>query len=148
MFSSTFAVAGNDIDVNLGFGGHAESALADGVSGNYFEALGVRPFIGRAILPDDDREGVPAVGVLSYAFWQTRHGRDPSMLGRTVTFNGRPLTIIGVAPDGFFGFEPGVIPDVWIPLHAFSSLEADLGNTNNGLTFVQDPKTWWLEVAG
>jgi putative ABC transport system permease protein len=61
----------------------------------------------------DDRIGNPQpVVVISYDFWQRRFGLDPAVIGRRITLDDRPLTIVGVAPPGFFGFEVGGSPDI------------------------------------
>lgn len=86
------------------------------VTGNYFDALGVRPALGRAFRPEEDRvPGAHAVAVISHGLWERRYGSDPSVLGRTVTVNGVQLTVIGVAPRGFSGTLVGLSPEVWIP---------------------------------
>lgn len=87
------------------------------VSGNYFEVLGVKPAIGRAFTPEDDRipGGHPLV-VLSYNYWTERFHRDPGIVGRTVTVNGSPLTVIGVSREGFDGLEVGNSPKIRIPI--------------------------------
>jgi predicted permease len=87
------------------------------VTGNYFSMLGVRPFGGRMLSPDDDRPGAPPAAVLSYRAWQANYGGDASVVGSTFVVEGHPLTVIGVAPPGFFGetlrSDP---PDLWLPL--------------------------------
>ncbi|RPI62215.1 MAG: FtsX-like permease family protein, partial [Lysobacterales bacterium] len=85
------------------------------VSGGFFSALGVGPELGR-VLGDADVEGPAAAVVLSYDYWQTAYGGDPSALGRTLVVAGRPLTIVGVAPRGFVGTTPGERPQVFAPL--------------------------------
>jgi len=102
--------------------------LADGatriygqtVSGNFFDVLGVRPAAGRFFLPEeDDVPGERLVAVASHRFWQEQFGGDPTLVGRTVTLNGRPVTIVGVAAEGFTGTMV-LRPDVWVPIHAFT----------------------------
>jgi predicted permease len=148
VFSSTFGLAGNTLSLNVGLLGHAEAAVAQGVSGNYFQGVGVPAAMGRTIVPDDDQDGAPRVGVVSDAFWKTKLGADPSIIGKPVVMNGHPWTIVGVASPKFFGFIPGEIPDIWIPLHQNSAEEAELGNTNNGVPFSKDLKTWWVVIGG
>src|SRR5262245_815850 len=148
VFTGTFGISGNDLSLNVGLGGRAESAIARGVSGNYFQVLEVPAFIGRTILPEDDRAGAAAVGVASYAFWQSRMGMDAGVLGKSIVVNGSPLTVVGVAAKEFSGLTPGNSPDLWIPLHQYSAAQASLGNANNGVPFAQDPMTWWIQVAG
>ena len=87
------------------------------VSGSYFPTLGLRPAIGRLLTPSDDQSiGTNFVAVLSYAFWQSRLGGDPGVLGKPITVNGQSLTIVGVAPDGFSGTTLGVRPLVFVPI--------------------------------
>jgi putative ABC transport system permease protein len=87
------------------------------VSGNYFDVLGVRPAVGRAISQADDAQrGASPVTVISFRFWQQRFGGDPGAIGQTVVVNGRQYIIIGVAPRGFFGTEVAAAPDFWFPL--------------------------------
>src|SRR5262245_56137164 len=145
--SITFGIAGNDLSLNVGLSGRAESAIAKGVSGNFFAGMGVPAFMGRTLLPEDDQEGVPSTAVVSFAFWQTKLGGDPTIIGKSIVANGKPVTIVGVAPRIFHGLQPGTIPDLWIPLHQYSAAEAELGNTNNGVPFFKDLKTWWVEIG-
>ena len=87
------------------------------VSGNYFSALNLRPALGRLIGPEDSpRVGESLVAVLSHSYWQNRFGGDPDVIGETLTVNDQPLTIIGVAPEGFSGTMRGWGPLVFVPL--------------------------------
>jgi predicted permease len=98
-------------------GGQAERVNGDLVSGNYFDVLGVRAHIGRTLTPDDDKTpGGHPVAVLSHNFWMRRFAGDPTVLNRTVSLNGLPMTIVGIAPAGFFGIVVGENPDVMVPL--------------------------------
>src|SRR5262245_49451517 len=121
VFASTFGIAGNDLTLNVGLAGRAEPANAQGVSGNYFDGIGVKAFMGRTIQPDDDRDGAPKTGVVSYSFWQTKLGKRPGVIGENVVVNGQTVNIIGVAPRDFNGLDPARMPDLWIPLHQFSA---------------------------
>ena len=87
------------------------------VSGNYFSVLGVRPALGRLFLPDEDRTPMAhPVVVVSHGFWTTQLAADSSVIGRPVTVNGQPYTIIGVAPEGFRGVFTPLRVDAWVPL--------------------------------
>ncbi len=100
-------------------GGNAEVEFvrAQAVSGNFFSVLGVPALLGRTITDTDDRPGNPqAVAVISHSFWQRRFGGDASVVGKTISFDDVPFTIVGVTPPGFFGFQPGDNPDLWWPL--------------------------------
>jgi hypothetical protein len=102
--------------VNLRTDGSPEQLFALGVSGNYFPALGVSAAIGRAIAPSDDQPGAAGVVVLSDRWWWLRFGRSPAALGQTLTINGRPQTIIGIAAPEFTGTMAPLVPDFWMPL--------------------------------
>jgi predicted permease len=100
-------------------GGNTETEFvrAQPVSGNFFGVLGVPALLGRVITAADDRPAnAQAVAVISHGFWQRCFGGDPSVVGRAITFNDRPFTIVGVTPPGFFGFQPGENPELWWPL--------------------------------
>lgn len=91
------------------------------VSANYFEILGLRPASGRFFLADEDsKPGGDNVAVVSYSLWANRFGSDPSVVGRTLTLNATPYTVIGVAPHGFKGtFTFGNAEQVWIPVSMY-----------------------------
>src|SRR4051812_44190275 len=98
-------------------GGQSERVQSELVSGNYFDVLGVHARIGRTLTPDDDKTpGGHPVAVLSHNFWMRRFAGDPTVVNRTVSLNGLPMTIVGVAPAGFFGVVIGENPDVMVPL--------------------------------
>ena len=104
-------------DSGAGSGGEAEHPRGRFVSGNYFEVLQVPAFLGRTFSGAEDRvPGGDPVIVVSYAYWQRRLAGDRSWVGRTITLNGVPLTVIGVAPKGFYGDIVGQSLDLWIPL--------------------------------
>src|SRR5262249_50943597 len=93
------------------------------VSGEFFDVLGVRPALGRALRPTDDVRGAAPVVVLSYAAWQQRFNADPHVIGRqVVTYNdGSPFTIVGVMPQGL-DYPKGT--DYWAPVVPSMSPEA------------------------
>lgn len=87
------------------------------VSGNYFDGLGVHPALGRTFLPEEDvTQGTHPVVVLGHAFWERAYGSDPGAIGKTVYLLQAPYTIVGVAPDGFNGMMPGIVPDMYVPM--------------------------------
>jgi predicted permease len=102
--------------VNLMIDGVTSRATASIVSGNYFEVLGVRPFMGRLLSDADDRtpSGHPVV-VLSYGLWAERFGLRPDVVGREVRIGGYPFTVIGVVERPFNGLEVGAAIDVFVP---------------------------------
>lgn len=86
------------------------------VSGNYFDALRIQPYLGRFIHASEEhgQNSVPEI-VLSYALWHSSLNGDPAAVGRTVQINKHPFTIIGVAPPDFRGTELFFAPDLWLP---------------------------------
>ncbi len=87
------------------------------VSGNYFDVLRVRPARGRAFLPEEDRApGSHPVVVLSHSLWEKRFAADPSVVNKSITLNGQPFTVVGVAPREFTGTKFGLAMDFWVPL--------------------------------
>ena len=94
------------------------------VTHNYFDVLGVKPFLGRAFLPEEDATpGSHPVAILSYGTWERRFGGDRSVVGQAVQFNGRPYTIVGVMPKGFIGTEVAFAPEMFIPVMMVADIE-------------------------
>ena len=103
-------------DVTFGTGEETEQVYRQFVSGNLFGDFGIQPALGRLLTPTDDlKPGAEPVAVLSYDFWTRRFGRDPKALGKTFRMGNDQYQIVGVAPKGFIGTEPGVVTDVFIP---------------------------------
>jgi predicted permease len=102
--------------VNLG--GITEALLAEAVSGNYFDTVGVRAVFGRTIQPADDRADAEPVVVLAYDFWRAKTGADASVVGRTILVGSQPAVVVGVASAGFTGLHQrfGSNSDGWIAL--------------------------------
>ncbi len=112
------------------------------VSGTYFSTLGVRAFGGRVFTPEDDKPSAPPVAVLSHRVWQTAYASDPSVVGSTFVVEGHPVTVIGVAPAGFFGetleSDP---PDIWVPLQQEPMMNAEG-------SLLHQPVSAWLRMIG
>ncbi len=97
--------------------GRADHVLINYVTGNYFSVLGLKPYLGRLILPSEGQTaGADPVIVLSYAFWKNHFGADPSIIGKQILVNGHPAAVIGVAPRGFFGLGPAPGVEAFLPL--------------------------------
>ncbi len=98
-------------------GGEPKQLFGQMASANYFEVLGLRPVLGRFFLPDEDtKPGGNNVVVLSYSLWANKFGSDHDILGKILTLNATPYTVIGVAPRGFKGvFTFGNAEQIWIP---------------------------------
>ena len=113
LFASSTAVSSG---VNLSDGAVTDRVRCELVSGNYFDVLGVGAAAGRTWPQTIGRQGRIRSLVLSYAFWQRRFAGAPDVVGRSVTVNGTPFTVVGVAKRGFFGTKPGFGPDIWASL--------------------------------
>src|ERR1700734_1935519 len=95
----------------------SERVLATYVKGNYFTALGLQPAVGRLFLPSEgETRGADPIIVLGYSYWMQRFNGDPSIVGKSVNLNGQPVTVVGVAPKGFFGTFFIVEANVYVPL--------------------------------
>ena len=105
--------------------GVAERVEVDIVSGSYFRTLGVRPSIGRVILPNDDAPGASPVAVLSYMYWQRHFGGDLAVIGGTIQIATTAFTIVGVADRPFFGLRIGDSPDLYVPLSVYTQIHPD-----------------------
>ena len=110
-----------DVQSNMTGAGDPVQVPVQYVTPNLFSVLGVEPVRGRGFTPEDAREDAPPTAVLSHGFWQRRFGGDPSVVGRTVTLDGTPVTVVGVMPAGFQwavqkGSRTGKLPEVWMPL--------------------------------
>ena len=102
-----------DDNFNLTGLGEPERISCAQVTASLFNTLGVQPVTGRVFTAEEDKPGTNNVAIVSEAFWQRRYGRDPSILGKTLTLNDKPYTIVGVMPGGFR--FPGDF-DIWLPL--------------------------------
>jgi predicted permease len=101
--------------VNWANGNASEQVLMQVVSGNYFSVLGTQPSPGRAFLAEEDVKPTPVV-VLSHGFWERNFSQDASIVGRTITLNRTPFTVVGIAPKGFSGTFLGANPAGWVPM--------------------------------
>ena len=120
----------------------AKALPAEWVSGNYFTTLGIGAFVGRVLSDTDDIKGAAPVAVMSYTAWQAEYGADASILGSTLHVAGLPVTIIGIAPPGFFGdrIRPRP-PALWLPLN----LEPLIQRETSELLV---PEHNWLYIIG
>jgi macrolide transport system ATP-binding/permease protein len=109
----------------LSNGDRAEVTTGSIVSANYFDAIGVHPILGRAFEPSEDvgRNAHP-VTVISYQLWQRRFKGDPRIIGKTQRLNGVVHTIVGVAPEGFYGTFVGWAMHFWVPASMEETFEA------------------------
>ncbi len=108
----------------LAVNGQSQPMLSSYVTGDFFGLLGLKPALGRLILPSDDSvAGADPVVVLSYAYWQSRFNGDPGVIGKKASINGVPVTIIGVAPTGFHGLVSVMDFQGYIPLGMAATLK-------------------------
>jgi predicted permease len=132
--------------VNVGVNG--EGQLADGqvVSGNYYQVLGVNALVGRAISPDDDKvPGASPAAVISYDYWRRRFSLDSGVVGKNLTLNGSPFTIVGVTPPEFFGLQAGNSVDVSVPTKMLAQVKPEWSTVGNRSIF-KAVDNWWLEI--
>jgi predicted permease len=115
----------------------AESFIGDFVSGNAFDTLGLSAYEGRLLRPSDDITGAAPVAVMSYRTWQQKYGQDPSVVGGTFILDGKPFTIVGITPPGFYGagvqrmqedYKDGLHLLMWISLFVLLIACANLAN--------------------
>ena len=137
------AIAGVDLQpMSLSDEESGERILGLHVTSGYFEVMGVRPFMGRTILPEEDRgPGQHPVAVLSYRAWERRYGADPDIVGNTIRLNREVYTVVGVAPPEFPGHLFGVRPEVFVPL-----TQSEAGRRSD--MFWEYRGTLWLQVVG
>jgi len=132
VFSDVAAIDSITFRSHGSIGGDAgtEKIAVELVSGSFFKTVGVNALLGRVLTDADDRKpGAHPVAVASYAWWQRRFGRNPRIVGQTVTINSTVYNVVGVTPPEFFGVTVGQSPDVWIPL----AMEKEISPGWNGL---------------
>jgi predicted permease len=133
--------------VAVRFAAQPEEAEGDMVSGTFFSGLGVKLARGRGFTEEDETSHAP-IAVISYNYWTRRFSRSPDALGKTFYVNGVPLTIVGIAAEGFEGVEAGSSTDFWIPLQGRAELNA-WGNPPEGGKTYRENATWWcLRMLG
>ncbi len=120
----------------------AKAERTEYVSGNYFTTFGIGAYAGRMILPSDDVPGAAPVAVLSYSGWQANHAGNANVVGSTFFIQSHPVTIVGIAPPGFFGdrINPNP-PAFWIPLNAEPILEGET-------SILKQPGSNWVYSLG
>jgi predicted permease len=129
---------------SIRYGMEPEVAAGELVSGNFFSGLGVGMARGRGFTEQDESEKSPIV-VLSYPFWTRRFNRDPDIIGKTLYVKGVPLTIVGVAAEGFAGLRRGAgDTDFWVPMQDRVELNAWGDSGDAGRTYFGLPKWWCL----
>ena len=136
--------------LTLSEGGRAERIQGLIVSGNYFTVLGVRPALGRGFLPEEDKTASShPVVVLGYGLWQRRFGGEPGIVGKSLSLNGNPFTVVGIAPSEFEGTIAGGAPDVYVPIMMMEQISTTPFDRSN-LLFGPRSRTLsgWIQVLG
>ena len=120
---------------------NARSVMGEFVSGNYFETFGLKPNAGRLLFESDDVKGAPMVAVMSWAAWKRDYAADASVIGSTFWINTKAVTVVGIAPEGFFGDRLSTTPpDFYLPIEAHAVI--------SDAPYVHDPDTRWLYLIG
>jgi predicted permease len=120
----------------------SEPFRAEFVSGNYFSTFGIPAYAGRMISPQDDVKGAASVAVMSFRTWKEKFGGDPSVIGAGFVINSQPVTVVGIAPPGFFGDRiQSNPPAFWFPLNNEPVVEP-------ANSILPDPALDWLDLFG
>ena len=136
-------LATSHVELDLTYRSASQIAESEIVSGNYFTMLGATAFRGRMLSPSDDAvPGANPVAVVSYSFWQNHLGGDPSIVGQTVSVNGSPWVIIGIAASGFHSAVWGETPALFIPMSMLGQAMPDRGTRLTAHT------ERWLNIIG
>jgi len=119
----------------------AKSVVGTFVSGNYFRVFGLSPALGRFFVDADDQKGAPYTAVMSYDAWQQDYAGDPKVVGSTFYVNTKPVTIIGIAPKGFYGDRIDTNPpQYYLPMNSMDPV--------SGAPYFNDPDTQWAYIIG
>ncbi|HEY3706855.1 MAG TPA: ABC transporter permease [Terracidiphilus sp.] len=119
----------------------ARSRVGEFVSGNYFRTFGLQPAAGRLFMDSDDVKGAPIAAVMSYSAWQHDYAGDAGVVGSTFYVNTKPVTVVGVAPDGFFGDRvTNTPPEFYLPIESMEPI--------NNVPYLHDPDVNWIYMVG
>ena len=119
----------------------AKSVMGEFVSGNYFRTFGLQPTAGLFFTDADDAKGAAFTAVMSYDTWAHDYASDPGIIGSTFRINTQPVTIIGIAPKGYYGDRlTSNPPNFYLPLESMAVISS--------VPYVHDPEVAWLFVVG
>jgi predicted permease len=124
--SFTTLSAVTQVAFNLAGVSQPENISGDAVSPGFLSMMGVRPIVGRDFTADEEKAGTPAVVLISYDLWQSHFGGDRDVTGRTITLDGRPVTVIGVLPSDYLAFDK---TDVIEPMGVWTAANPDSVNS-------------------
>ncbi len=127
--------------ITLTGGAQPERVFIANVTANYFDVLGIKPVLGRFFLAEEETrpDAVPNV-ILSYSLWKARYAADPAIVGKSIEIARHPVTVIGVAPEGFVGAMPGLRDDLWVTLDPLGTDVWRITHRSGGAV--------WLNVIG
>ncbi len=117
------------------------SVMGEFVAGNYFKTFGLTGTPGRLLEDRDDKADAPLTAVMSYETWKTRFNGDPSVVGSTFRVNTQPVTVVGIAPKGFYGDRLlGAPPEYYLPIESMPTIA--------NVTYVHGSEMMWLYLIG
>jgi predicted permease len=146
VFSAMFCRFGYGF--HIGVGGQTEGIAGELVSGGYFSGLGVNARLGRMIGPQDETAaGADRVAVITHAYWKSRFAGDPAIVGKTILVNNEPMTVIGVAQEGFDGVNLGRAAQVFVPI-TMAGLITPVGDKKDIGRVLLNRRQRWLNVFG
>jgi macrolide transport system ATP-binding/permease protein len=134
-------------NVTVAANGHGERGDGELVSGNFFEALGVTPAAGRLFTAADEAADSRLV-VFSHSYWMRRFGGDPRIAGSSVSINNVPFVVAGIARQGFYGIQPGRMPDVWIVMADMAEVPPWGFRPSEVPSLLTATDYWWVQVMG
>ncbi len=124
-----------------GTGVEPKSVMGEFVSGNYFRTFGLKADKGRLLGDTDDMQGAPTAAVMSYDTWQREYAGDSSVIGSTFWVNTKAVTVVGIAPQGYYGDRmSNTPPDYYLPIESMPVVA--------GVSYVHEPNSNWLYIVG
>lgn len=138
-------IAFKDAPMAITIDGQAEMISGELISGNAFQSLGVNPELGRTLSPADDlAPGSGPVVVISDGFWTQRFARSPLVLGKAISLNGIPVTVVGVSSGRFAGLQMGSPIQIFVPITMQPLI---LPRAQNGsVSLLDNPQSWWVQI--
>jgi predicted permease len=128
----------------LGVAGDVDQVWGEVVTGNLFDVLGVRPDLGRTFLAEEDQvAGRNPVVIIGHSLWQRRFASDSALIGKTISLNNHPMTVVGVLPPKFNGMTSGWASEIWVPV-----MTTPLVDPSNGTSMVSSRGSSWLVMVG
>ncbi|HZD31401.1 MAG TPA: ABC transporter permease, partial [Candidatus Angelobacter sp.] len=134
-------IANDQQNVAVRWNNQPDMAGCELISGNYFDALGITPALGRLIVPSDEAMNSNLVVVLSFNYWKTHFASDPTVINRTLFINTQPFTIVGVAPPRFHSIVAGALEDIFVPVTAKGIITPRWQD-------LEDHHSHWLTLSG